>query len=138
MDVQRWEVHYAWDGPLHEVCPPDEILYDVTLRLRGASLDAVAQALTPLAGQPRRGWNPLGPRLRWTQQPYTLAARPRKETLEIASGTRLRPRPLRRIIDALATVPGAHDLEIDATVPHYSPPHANLRACSPCQAGRFR
>lgn len=141
MDVDRQGIILSYDR-LEGVELPREVLYDVVVDLRhragGEARQQLAQAMRAFAGQPQRRRLPWGPALRFCQGAYNLDVRLREGAVRIEARNRLQPRGLQRIVAAVASLPGARDLRIEATVPHYSEGLSNLRACTPCQASSLR
>lgn len=139
MDAQL--VRFAFQGPLGRAEFPDRILYDARMRFAHDAPDAataIADALRSLGGTPRvRRILLLGACIDWVHGPYDVQVRIRGGRFCVMSRHRLRPSPLDRLVQALAAVPGARDLEVEANVRHFSPALANLRACTPCQARQF-
>ena len=119
MDVLRHDLSEAFEGPLSDVAGiPAGILYAVVLtvsHLAGKQAQsAVVDALRPLLGEPvarTKGW--FATLLRYEGRiPATVKVR--KDSLTLAVGQRLRSAKVEEIVQALAQVPGAHDLEVRA------------------------
>lgn len=142
MKQKKEPVRFSWDGPLPDREVPDDILYDLVLRIQHDAGDeapeAVAEALAPLGGRPTVRRIPLlGPRIAWKHGKIPLKGRIVDGTIEVAVGHRLKGKALTRLVEALRDVPGARDLEIDAQEPYYTDGSEDIRPCSPCAAKSY-
>lgn len=141
MQMRKRPVRLEVPGPLDGRSVPDEVLYDAHLRFQH---DAGAQATTALReallrfGTPRIRRLPfVGTRIHLEGGRYPLVAKTQDEAILITLRQRLKGKALARFVDALATVPGARDLEIAGTTPEFDAPYADIGPCSPCAASRY-
>jgi hypothetical protein len=140
VDVHLEQVAYRWDCALAEAEMPREVVYHALLcfehDLDRGVVAALREAMAPVAGPARVLRLPFRTTMSWNKPPYRLRARLRPGSIELRSANRLQAAALRRLVEALGTLPTATGLELHGEVPHYSKAFSGLRACSPCQARR--
>lgn len=139
MDVERERIAYAFQDPLDRVEVPREVVYRPLLVVRHGPQDpvpALRAALEALPGARVRMRRLLA--TTWLRMdPPAVRVRVRNGEVTLRASHRLQHPALRRLVGALAQVPGAHALELHGEVPRFSKAMSGLRACSPCQARRL-
>lgn len=142
MERQRQPAHFHWEGPLPSRDLPAEVLYDVVLRFRHEG-DAqagrhLARSLQDLTGDAKVQRLPLlGTRIAAKSARWQLTGRVTGSEVHLRVHHRLKGNALSRLVGALGHLPGARDLQLDATVERYTQAYSSVGPCSPCAAGRF-
>ncbi len=142
MERQRQPAHFHWEGPLPGRDLPAEVLYDVELRFKHAgdaeAAKRLADSLQELTGDAKlRHWPLLGTRVAARSRRWQLTGRLTDAQVHLRVHHRLKGNALSRLVAALGRLPGARDLQLDATVERYTQAYSSVGPCSPCAAGRF-
>lgn len=142
MHVEREPIVYEWSGPFPSRELPTEILYDIRIRFRhsanGTGAAAIASALETLGGEIRTRRLPiLGTRYRLRGGRIDLDATRNDDHIVVRVAHRLKGNAMPRLVEALARVPGAKDLRIEATTPHFMEAYSDRGPCTPCAARSF-
>lgn len=129
MRVMEELVELQWATPLEALVDlPGAVLYGLVLTFAHATgpqaLAAIRSALGPLLGDAKEHKGLFASRLEWSGRiPAELAVKKSKATLRV--GQRLKPARVAEVIRAVATIPGATDLQLQARIRRFEAPGAD-------------